>query len=176
MEDIKGFLGYKIDVLGRVYSYKNNRWGFGCEMKEINTSFKTKKGYRYVRFYYNNKKYVKFIHRLVAQAFIPNPLNKPQVNHINGIKTDNRADNLEWVTNIENMTHARELGLFNNAIEKMKVKVNKLSLDGVFLKTYNSVREASIDVGLRDNTPISKCLKGVSKTSKGYKWEYYEKN
>lgn len=72
------------------------------------------KGYYRINICVDSKISKPLLHRLVAKAFIPNPENKPQVNHINGDKTDNRVENLEWVTNSENLLHGRRLGLIKS--------------------------------------------------------------
>lgn len=88
------------------------------------TPSKDGKGYLFVSLSKDGKRYLKKVHRLVAQAFIPNPFHKPQINHKNGDKTNNGVDNLEWVTNAENMLHAyRVLGRKPSITIKAKIKV-----------------------------------------------------
>lgn len=100
---IKGFEGkYKISKNGRIFS---------SITKRILSPKKTHKGYEEVTLVKDGNKHHKKIHRLVAKTFVQNPENKKQVNHKNGIKDDNRAINLEWVTCKENINHAYKNGL-----------------------------------------------------------------
>ena len=97
-KDIEGFSGYQISNLGRVKSYHNNT----TIIRKTNIVAT----YEHLMLNKNKKKYNFYIHRLVANAFIPNPENKPEVNHKNGIQYDNNVSNLEWVTKSENCKHA----------------------------------------------------------------------
>jgi len=103
-KDIKDYEGYyQISNLGRVKSFFGNK-------EKIRKLNKDQKGYLRVSLTKNKVRNTQKVHRLVANHFIPNPQNKPQVNHINSIKHDNRLENLEWCTQKENMQHCVKYG------------------------------------------------------------------
>ena len=112
MKWIAGYEGrYKVDTSGNVYSFIAN----GYKGKAFKMKLRIDKyGYKKIWLFGDNKSKPLFVHRLVAMAYLPNPKNKPQVNHINGIKTDNSLSNLEWVTGRENSRHAVATGLQTN--------------------------------------------------------------
>jgi len=108
---------YMVSNYGRVKSMPREiitPFGKYYTKEKILKGSKNKKGYVQVEFRINNKRNINTIHRLVLSAFVENPLNKPQINHKDGNKENNRVDNLEWVTQEENMKHAIKHNLIVN--------------------------------------------------------------
>jgi len=167
-KDIQGYEGkYQVSSFGRVKSLpKKMGRGIGYMTDTIVLSACTNhNGYNIVNLCENCKPVFKQVHRLVAEAFIPNPDNKPMVNHINGDKTNNRVENLEWCTNGENQIHRhRVLGQKQKGNAVICIETNE---------EYTSVLEAGKKNNI-DSSSINKCCKGKRKIAGGYHWKYKE--
>lgn len=156
MKDIKGYEGlYAITSCGRVWSYRSQRF----LKSNVNRN-----GYEYVVLSIGNKRKTLTVHRLVAEAFIPNPDNLPEVNHKDEIKTHNYINNLEWVNKTKNINY----GTRNHRVSKNNSKaVYCEELNKVFVSITIASQELGINLG-----SISSCCKGKLKSAGGYHWRY----
>ena len=127
-------------------------------------------GYLYVKLYDGPKR----VHRLVAEVFISNPGNKPQVNHKDEIKTNNHVENLEWMTAKENANYGTRNGRIAKGVAKSFSKsIEQYTKDGELIKVWTSTREAGRQLGLA-NSSISRVARGKQKTCGGFVWKYVE--
>ena len=169
-KDIKGCEGYQVSNLGSVRSVdrcilkggrKINRKG------KVLAQAKSNWGYSMITLHVDKIKTYS-VHRLVAKAFLKNPLDKETVNHIDGNKLNNCVSNLEWNTWAENNNHAIRKGL-NNVCRS----VNQYTLDGLLIAGFRSAKEASDVIGCCPGNIIKAC-RGKLNIVSGFIWKYKE--
>lgn len=163
-KDIKGYEGlYQISNLGRVKSLNYRHTG----REKILKLKIDKDGYLLICLYKNGKQKFFTIHRLVAEEFIPNPNNLPQVNHKNEIKDDNRMENLEWCTvKYNNIYNGRQKRIAEK-ISKSVLQIDKTTNE--VIAEFPSTIEVQRQLGILH---ISECCKGKRNTAGGFKWQY----
>ena len=179
-KDIKGYKGlYQVSNLGNVRSLRYCNKNEVKNLKQYELDNKAKKRYLAVTLSKNNINTKKLVHRLVAETFIPNPCNYLQVNHIDGNKKNNRADNLEWCTQKHNIQEAWRLKLitrdgvhgFANNLPDNRRKVKQYSINGELIKIWESISIASRELNISPST-ICQCCRGKFKQTAGYIWKY----
>lgn len=164
-KDINGYESlYQVSNIGRIKSFP--RRGTYKDEYILNPQI-TKKGYYRVRLCNKNSK-AYMVHRLVAQAFIPNTDNLPFINHKDENKKNNNVDNLEWCTNIYNIHYGTSIERMKNSLKKSVVQY---SINGEIINYFSSAKDASKFVN-GFSTSITACCKGRIKTTCGYVWKY----
>ncbi len=158
-KDIKGYEGkYQVSNLGKIKSMIYSK-------PTILKAIVDNHGYLRVTLYKNGKKKAGIIHRLVAQAFMPNPNSFPVINHKNGIKSNNSVANLEWCSQSHNVRESYRLGL--QTIKSRRV--NQYDLSGNLIRTWESINEPRKKYNA---SHISDCCRGLRKYTHGYIWRY----
>lgn len=157
MKDIAGYEGlYGITSCGKVWSYKRQKF-----LKTGNNH----KGYLQVGLRKNGERKWYLVHRLVADAYIPNPENLPMINHKDENKANNCLQNLEWCDAKYNNTYGSRI---DRVASRNKKPILQYTLDGDFVREWPS----ATDVGKDVNANITHCAKGKQKTAYGYIWKY----
>lgn len=170
--DVVGYEGfYQVSSLGRIKSTPRRRTKGGLIKLHLN------KGTGYLGFSLSKNGEIIYanVHRLMAEAFIPNPENKATVNHKNSIRSDNRLENLEWNTSSENNKHAYEFGYNkiteNHLSHKTKKPVLQYDLHGNFIREFISARYVEREYRI-NHANIRKCCLGRYKQANGFIWKY----
>lgn len=162
---IKGYEGlYDVSNLGNIRSLPRN-----TTKGKILKPQKDTNNYMMVGLVKDKKTKFKRIHRIVAETFLDNINNLPEVNHKDGNKKNNNVNNLEWVTSKENIHHAIKNKLIIGL--KQAVKVNQYDLQGNFIKQWDCMNDIQREINI-NSTLISRCCKGEQRKSHGYQWRY----
>ena len=150
-----------------------------------------KNGYKAVELFKNKKGKRFSVHRLIALTFIPNPYNKPQINHIDENKVNNNIENLEWVTAEENLKHGTRLARqilhtdYTTEFRKEVARINgrmaskpveQYSKDGAFIQRYDSAKQASVQNNLNHSHIVECCHGKRYKTVGGFVWKFERRN
>lgn len=169
--NIKDKEGYQISNTGRVRSFINNRYGVGQISREI-IPYTNERGYKSVHL---GRGCRRSVHRLVAEAFIPNPKNLPLVRHLDDDPSNNRVKNLAWGTQTDNMQdcikHGRLVGDTRAAVEAKRKPVIATSIETGERIKYESINAAALDLDLWSGH-ISSVLRGKISQTGGYRFEY----
>ena len=162
-KEIEGTTNYEISSNGNVRNKTT---------KKILKGRKSKSGYLQVSIKFDGEEKFKnkYIHRLVAEAFIENKYNKKEVNHKDGNKLNNNLDNLEWVTSSENQKHRHSIGINKTSNRR----IGKFNLNGQLIKEYSSIIEAAEEENNGIRVSIDNVLQGKRFTLKGYVWKYLD--